>query len=664
MQIRENLTSRTGWEVIEGSFDEDQLVVNGSNFMSGNGYLGYRGTFPEWRADRYVACVVTDTWDNADGKWKELCTVPNGLYLSISEESTGEEIGLPSSAAGSYARTLNFRYGTHERSAEFRVAGANLELSDRRFASYDNLHLVPAEMQITTDKDVLLTIRSGIDSVVWSLNGEHFSRKDPSETSSSLLVECETQEQGITVSVAHSVRLTAAGVSDVETSTEGQGIYRTQSVHLAAGESLSVITVMAVYTSRDSADPSSEARSAASNAADLAQGKGFDALLEPHKRYWDARWEEAEIFIEGDEKAQMLLRYNMYQNFIATPAHSDRLPIGARGLSCQAYQGAAFWDQEIFNLPMFLFTRPEVARNILTYRYKTLDGARTKAQRLGFQGAFYAWVSADTGEEVCPSYFFVDVLTGRPIHNHFNDWQIHVSPDVAYTVWKYYQATGDWEFLSEYGAEVVFEVMRFLASHAYYKKTKGHYEFIRLLGPDEYHENVDNNTFTNFQARYVARVTGELIELLRERAPNRLDELFAKLGIDGDELDLWADMAERIFVPEPDEETKLIEQFRGFFSLEDIEPNELAKRLQDKSEYWGWPNGIAVETQVSKQADVTQLFALHPHAYSTEVMRANYDYYEPRTQHGSSLSHSVYSMVAAWIGDLKEAYRYFMNSLS
>jgi kojibiose phosphorylase len=519
-------------------------------------------------------------------------------------------------------------------------------------------------MQITSDKEVSLTIRSGIDSQVWSLNGEHFARMDPSEVDSSLLVESETQEQGITVSVAHSVRVAGGSISDRETTTEGQSIYRTQSVRLEAGETVTIVSTMAVYTSRDADDPLARAREAAATAADLAIADGFDKLLEPHKKHWDGRWEEAEIFIEGDAKAQMLLRYNMYQNFIATPAHSDKLPIGARGLSCQAYQGAAFWDQEIFNLPMFLFTRPEIAKNILTYRYKTLDGARKKAKRLGFEGAFYAWVSADTGEEICPSYFFVDVLTGRPIHNHFNDWQIHVSPDIAYTIWKYYQATGDWEFLSNYGAEVVFEVMRFLASHAYYKKRTGHYEFIRLLGPDEYHENVDNNFFTNFQARFVARLTGQLIQLLEERAPDRLQKVFSKIGVGKEERELWADMAERIFVPEPDPESNLIEQFRGFFELEDIRPDELAKRLKDKSEYWGWPNGIAVETQVSKQADVTQLFALHPHAYSTDVMRANYEYYEPRTQHGSSLSHSVYSMVAAWIGDLKEAYRYFMNSLS
>jgi len=155
-----------------------------------------------------------------------------------------------------------------------------------------------------------------------------------------------------------------------------------------------------------------------------------------------------------------------------------------------------------------------------------------------------------------------------------------------------------------------------------------------------------------------------LLDLLGRCSPRELSTLRGKIALSDDEVELWTAMAEKILVKEPDPASRLIEQFDGFFELEDIRPSELATRLQDPGEYWGWPNGIAVETQVSKQADVTQLFALHPHAYSREVMRANYDYYEPRTQHGSSLSYSVYAMVAAWIRDLDEAHRYFIRSCS
>mgnify|MGYP006266309211 CR=1 FL=1 len=658
MEIRENLVSESGWEIVEPAFDAEQLVTNGSNFMTGNGYLGYRGTFPAWRAEHYVGCVVTNTWDNADGKWKELCTVPNALYLALSDDHG--VIELPERQPTNYRRSLDFRYGVQRREVGFSSGGGTITVMDERFASYENLHLVVSNVRVEADVPVSLKLTSGIDSDVWSLNGNHFSFIRPSQDGEELVTEAKTQEQGITVSVAQAFALKGEAIDGVTVEQDSSSVYRLGALSLAPGSAVEITMVMSVYTSRDEPDPTASALAAARQA--LKQG--YDDHLTGHRAHWDARWADGEIFIAGDERAQTLLRYNMFHNYIATPAFSDELPIGARGLSCQAYQGGAFWDQEIFNLPMFLYTRPEVARDLLTYRHKTLDGARKKARDLGFRGAFFAWVSADSGEEVCPSYFFIDVLTGRRIHNHFNDWQIHVSPDIAYTVWKYYRSTGDTQFLFDRGAELIFEIMRFLASHAYYKWEEDQFEFVRLLGPDEYHENVDNDFFTNFQARFVARTAGQLISMLRDTAPDRFKELCEKIQLTDEEIELWDRMADRIVVPEPDDRTGVIEQFRGFHTLEDISPEELAKRLKDKSEYWGWPNGIAVETQVSKQADVTQLFALHPHAYPREVMRANYDYYEPRTQHGSSLSYSVYAMVAAWLDDHEEAYRYFLRSLS
>ena len=667
MEIRENLVSVSGWDIRELRFDPQQIITTGSNFMTGNGYLGYRGTFPEWTKERYVGCTVTDTWDNADGTWTELCTVPNALYLSVGlEEDDGGEGSSPTKlelpgSHDEYLRELDVRYGIQRRHFTVSTSRGPLRIMDERFASCANLHLVPARMRIVAERPVVLTLHRGIDSDVWSLNGNHFARHEPREHGGMLQVASTTGERGVRIAVTHGAALSGGTLlTRADPAREGDSIFAADSVSLEAGEELVITTVMGVYTSNDGPAPDQASLDAV---AEFMQ-EGYEAALKAHRNEWDAIWEKSEITIAGDDLAQLLLRYNMYQNFIATPAHTDHLPIGARGLSCQAYQGAAFWDQEIFNLPVYLYTRPEVARNILTYRHKTIEGARRKARDLGYRGAFYAWISADTGDEICPSYFFRDVLSGRPIHNHFNDWQIHVSPDIAYTVWKYYQATGDMQFIRDHGALIIFDVMRFLASRSFYHPTRERYEFIRLLGPDEYHENVDNNFFTAYQARYVAKVSLELLGILEREDPDRLTELKARLELTGREIELWSDMAERIYVKEPDPESGVIEQFDGFFDLEDITPQDLAKRLIDPGEYWGWPNGIAVETRVSKQADVTQLFALHPHAFPADVMRANYEYYEPRTQHGSSLSHSVYAIVAAWTGDLEEAHRYFIRSCS
>ncbi len=190
---------------------------------------------------------------------------------------------------------------------------------------------------------------------------------------------------------------------------------------------------------------------------------------------------------------------------------------------------------------------------------------------------------------------------------------------------------------------------------------KDRYEFIRLLGPDEYHENVDNNIYTNYLARFALQKALIIFERMQKENPEALKALLGRLGLDTGTPEAWRDIVERLYLPQPHPESRLLEQFDGYFQLEDITPEALRERLIHPEEYWGWPNGIAVETQVLKQADVLQLFALLDDAFPPEVMRANYDYYEPRTEHGSSLSPSVHAVVASKVGYEDEAYRYFLE---
>lgn len=675
MNLTQDLKIIDDWRIQEDRFNADQLITNGSNFMTGNGYLGYRGTFGEWRAAQYVGCFVTDTYDRADDTWEELCNAPNGLYAAFSAD--GQALGVLEDLPVGYHRTLWFRYGLQTRSLTVRTPSrAHVTLTEERFASYAALHLIPTRYKIESDRPTSVTMVWGIDGEVWDLNGTHLHRhKARDERDGRLSVTAETGRSKITLAVASGIRVVsdpsgergggsgAAGRMPSQKRASvgpdtGKSIYRTLELTLEPGVPVEIEQYMAVYSSNDLADP----RSAAVSALDSALRSGYRRMWQAHQRVWDATWKSCDIEIEGDLKALALLRYNLYHNIIATPAHTDHLPIGARGLSCQAYQGAAFWDQEIYNLPMFLYTQPEVARKLLTYRYRTLDGARKKARDLGYEGAFYAWVSGRTGEEICPSYFFVDVLTGRKIRNHFNDWQIHVAPDVAYTVRRYYEVTGDWGFVRDQGAEILFEVARFLLSHLYYKPAKDRYELIRLLGPDEYHENVDNNFFTAVQTRYALRAAVWGFETLAERDPERHRELTERLGFSLEVCRRCREVADSLYLQPSDPESGLIEQFDGYFQLEDTRPEALKQRLLDPGEYWGWPNGVATETQVLKQADVLQTFALHPWEFSEKQLRANYRYYEPRTQHGSSLSPSVHAVVAAWIGNDEDAYSYFTRS--
>lgn len=651
MELKNNLHTQTGWEIAEDSFNPDQLVTTGSNFMIGNGYLGYRGTFAECEAEHYVACIVTDTYDKApDGRWRELCNAPNGLYTRLRVD--GEEVSLFEGKTTLHRRTLNLKHGVFSRRNEWADKAVSLDVE--KFASYQNLHLLVMRYRVEVEQPAEVTLTTGIDGRVWNVEGEHFKEYNLSTQDDVDVIETVTYEQGIQVVVAAGFSLSGVAPDEVRVLEQERRLLREITFRLEPGDVLTMQKIAAIYSSNDMDDP----HEAATGAVQEALPAGYDVLKSAHQAEWDAIWEASDIQIQGNLEAQIITRFNLYHNIIATPTHA-RLPIGARGLSCQVYQGAAFWDQEIFNLPMYVYTRPEIARNILRYRHDTLDGARGKAQRLGYEGAFYAWTSGKSGKELFPDFFFTDILTGRPIRNHFNDWQIHISPDIVYTVWQYYQASGDWDFMVDYGAEILFEVARFLFSRVHFRKDRDRYEIIRVLGPDEYHENVDNNVFTNYQSRYALEKAVAIYYQLKEQVPQKLESLLARLELDAHDIAAWQEIAASLYLPQPNPESKVFEQFDGYFELEDTTPDTLRERLVNPDEYWGGPNGVAVHTQVLKQADVLQLFVLHDW-FSPEILRANYAYYEPRTEHGSSLSPSVHSIVASKAGCPDEAYKYFM----
>jgi 1,2-alpha-glucosylglycerol phosphorylase len=650
-----------GWVVVADRHDPDQVADVATSHLTGNGYLGYRGTLASWGADATVGCTVVDTWDNADGKWAELCNVPNALFARI--DATEGPVAVPSDApladGDRLEQRLDVRYGRQHR-VHALATGVVERLADERFASMDERHLLAQRQRITAAAGTRLTLTTGIDGQVWSLNGDHFATVTPERDIAPddvLALHLTTTERGLAITVAHAVTVAGARVLGERIEDGDRQRLRVLDLEVGAAGQVTVEQVMTVHTGNDVADPAAASLALARRARDA----GYEALLARHAAVWDRLWGRIDVRIDGDPIAQAVLRYNLYHNVIATPMHADHLPIGARGLSCQAYQGAAFWDQEVFNLPMWLHTVPEVARGVMVYRHRTLAGARRKAARLGYRGAFYAWISGDTGDELCPDFFFVDVLTGRPIRNHFNDWQMHISPNIAATVDTYVRATGDEAFLADHGAEIVFEVARFLASFVYERPADGAFHLIRLLGPDEYHENVDDNVFSLEQSRAALQGAVALWDRLAAHAPDALARLRDQLRLTDDERAIWADIATRLRVVAPDPDTGLIEQFTGYFALEDITPDALAERLQHPDEYWGWPNGIAVHTQVLKQADVIQLFVCQPERYADDVMAANLDHYLPRTKHASSLSRPMYGLVAARLGRVAEAYELFLR---
>ena len=380
-------------------------------------------------------------------------------------------------------------------------------------------------------------------------------------------------------------------------------------------------------------------------ALDQALSAGTAHLLARHRRAWRQRWVDADVVVHGDRRAQRELRFALYHLIIAADPESDRASVGARSLSGPGYRGHVFWDTEIFLLPFYIWTHPETARALLAYRYRTLPAARAKAARMGYAGALYAWESADTGEEVTPDFIWLPdgtrltILTGVQEH--------HVAADVAWAVWHYWQVTGDDRFVEDMGAEIVVETARFWASRAVVGDD-GRHHIREVIGPDEYHEGVDDDVFTNVLARWNLRAADALCD--------RFPAVAARLDVEPGEREQWGAVAAGL-VELFDPDTRLYEQCEGFFSLDDERAVDIAPRPFTGELVLGVER--LRRTQVVKQADVLLLGVLLPDEVRPDVQEANYRYYEPRTSHGSSLSPAMHALVAARVGDLDDAVAYF-----
>ncbi len=645
-KIADDLKTKTGWELIKTAYHASDAIGDGTRFLIGNGYLGYRGTFAENTKEDYVACVVTDTWDNADGKWEELVTVPNALWTTLSVDGTPFSV---KTHHGAFEKTLDLKGALNHSSVSHTFNhGATVSVKESKFASYALKHVVAMRYEVATDQAVDIAITTGIDSDVWSMNGNHFAKSDYFIHEGDYGVNITTTTAKDTIIVLEKT------VWPEDAKVDTKAPKRKAHLHITPDKPCVFEKFMIVVTSNDVTHPLDVAK-------DLYRKiYGFEALKKAHSAAWDALWTMHDIEIEGNLADQLGVRFNLYHALIATPVHKA-LPIGARGLSCQAYQGAAWWDGEIYNMPMYLFTNPLIAKNLLIFRHKTLDGARAKAKRLGYEGAFYPWVSGKRGEELCPDFFFKDVLTGRDIRNHFNVWQIHVSMDIAYAVMQYYHATQDHAFMEDYGIEMLLEIARFTASRVVWIPHRNRYEIHQVLGPDVYHENIDNNAFTNWMARYALKVAIDALETFSSETIKRVKKT---IQLRDDEITLWHDIIDKLMIPSPNK-AGVIEQFDHYFDLETVLPaSKLKERLIDEGEYYGWPNGIAVYTQCIKQADVIQLMVLFRNQFTEATHQANIDYYEPRTLHFSSLSPSTNAIGAARANRMALSETLFRHSLN
>lgn len=636
------------------------IQVNESLLTIGNGYLNIRGSLEELPAGHCGGMYLAGIFDKSESDVEELVKCP--MWTDVSVWHNGDKFCLSTCKPVSHEQVLDMKKGVLHRKTLFRnSAGLILALETTRIAFMHDPHLGYLSVRITPKNF------SGRLRVLSGLNGEVFNRGYfPRELYKHLqleriergrnfmYLEMKTRERGTRISEAASWKLTAPEGIPLKWEPRIYGEKFTSEITIDAlrGRTYEFEKLAVVNTSREVA-PDCMFRDTICRLKAYVRS-GAEREIREHLAAWSSMWEQADVRIDGDEQARHALRYNLYQLIINGPVAATG--IGAKFLSSEGYLGHAFWDTEIFILPFYVYNFPHIARNLLLYRYNTLPGAMKNAEKLGYRGAKYAWESATTGEDVTPRFASKLEKTIRLIYTGTEE--DHIVSDVIYGLERYFRVTGDEEFLLQYGLEMLFLTARFWESRSV--RPGDDYEIRTVIGPDEFHEHVDNNAYTNFLVKWHLRLAAMVHKHVAGTHPDVLGTVASKIGLDEQEPASWLEISRKLKFNQ-DPETGLVEQFDGYFSLRDhvIERHDREGRPV-------LPQGVNSRnigrTQLIKQADVLIMMLLFPHAFSQQEKLANYHYYEPRTAHKSSLSHCTHAMMGLAVAERANAYRYFMKT--
>ncbi|WP_427159810.1 beta-phosphoglucomutase [Aliinostoc sp. HNIBRCY26] len=646
------------WSLIETQFKPEQINSRETIFTIGNGYLGTRGSFEEGYSRSLPATFIHGVYDDVPIVYTELANCPNWLPLVVTID--GDRFHMDQGEILSYKRQLNLRHGLLSRWVRWRSPKNKIiDIHFERFASLADVHILGQRCQLTSyDGEALVEFQASINGYAENQGFNHWEAIDQGKSNQGIWLQSRTRSTRIEIAMA--AKMTISGTEAAMQVSTVPGYPSISTTFLAASQqTVTVENIVTVFTSRDTETPVTTAQAKLADIADYA------TLFQDNQQAWDQVWQTSDIVIEGDSQAAFAVRYNLFQLLIAAPHHDEQVSIPAKTLSGFGYRGHIFWDTEIFILPFFTYTHPDVARNLLTYRYHTIAGARRKASHYGFKGAMYPWESADTGDEVTPRWSLPNNYYGEDVRIWCRDREIHNSADIAYAVYHYWQATGDDEWMRDYGAEIILDTAIFWGSRVEFNSQENRYEIRGVIGADEYHEFVHNNTFTNRMVQWHLEQALKVLAWLQQKFPETAAQLATKLQIPPEISTYWQDIINKIWILY-NSETQLIEQFEGFFQLKDIDLTEYEPRQKSIQAVLGMEG--TNYTQVLKQPDVLMLlYLMRPLAefpYDEEILAANWHYYAPRTDitYGSSLGPAIHGILASDLGDSTRAYKRFMQA--
>ncbi len=623
------------WKVIEEGFDPSRGRVSESIFSLGNEYMGTRGYFDEtYSGDKLLGTYFNGVYEEKPityfehfkGLSERCCFMINaGNWVHTRIFADGEELDLAKTPVTEFYRELDMKTGIMTR----RFVWKNIRLTFERFISMTE-RTVGAQ-KITFESlgfEGEIRLVAGCDfTPIHEEEGKNFW-DEVCRDGKAMMVRTKSSGQRIFSSFASNME--TKGLSGADKVCEAEAVFT-----LSKGETKEWKRLSVNITEKDRTKEDAAVFAACRKKADEVWQKSYEDYRAAHTDFWNKVWEKLDIVIDGDEENQQGIRFCIFNLHQTYHGEDGSLNVGAKGLTGEKYSGWTFWDTETYCLPFYMFNNPKAARNLIMYRYNTRKQAEERAVEQDTEGTCYPMVTID-GTESCG------------VWQHGN-LEIHVTAAVAYAVWHYVTNLRDKDFLYRYGAELLVGVCRYFASRGGYSPKTGEFGLYGVMGPDEFHMMVHNNTYTNYMVKKMFLYTLEVLEEMRKECPDLLPEVKS-----GEEAD-WKEKAEKMRISY-DAERKLFEQHDGYFDLPETDIASISPDRVPIYKYWAYDS--IFRCNMLKQPDVVLMLFFFSRDFTLEQKKANYDYYEKRCFHESSLTPSIHSIMATEIGNHAQAYEY------
>lgn len=636
------------WAIVEKGFHKDKTLVSESLFSQANEYAGVRGyfeeggSFPSLRGSYFNGIydyAKEDTPNAYLGIIKRTHFMVNAMdYFKISLQIEDEKLDLARAKISDFERRLDFRTGELTRSFVWHLKNGNVSLSFARFLSMNDCHRAYQRIKITADASLEGKICFCLDGNMIQWGHDCFFTNIHKE---------HHDNEAATISQTLTTNQKVASFMKIATSMEGKyldlpmGVEVGYELALPKGQPVVFTRYITNLAERDGAIKENKALIAEGRSElEASWQEGYDVALAKNRRYWDEVWNDCDIKINGDEEDQQGIRFDIFQLTQTYHGYDPRDNIGAKGLTGEAYSGHAFWDSETYCLPFYLFNNPAAAKDILMFRYYGLEEAKKRAKMLDCRGACYP-IATLNGQEGCNLWQHASL-------------QFQPSTGVVYGIYHYERVTKDKEFVLNYGLEMVLEIARFLLSRGQWNAKHTHFGFYGVMGPDEFKMMVNNNTYTNF----MAKKTFEYVRVLlnRYKKEPKVAEIINKIHMTDNELASMREAEKKMLILHS-KRTGLYEEDEGFYDLPHIDIDKIP--AEDFPLYSHWSYDRIYRGDMIKQPDVLMFMFLHNGEFSIREKKANYEYYEPRCIHESSLSPSIHSILANELGKDKEALSFF-----